>query len=76
MIDHKALITELRERAEWARAELNQSAAECLDRAADEIGRLRTIVRVNALRSGATDEEIDVVLDTQKAPPVSQRGLP
>lgn len=29
----------------------------------DEIGRLRTIVRVNALRAGATDAEIDEVLN-------------
>lgn len=37
MTDHKALIAELRERAEWARAELNQAAAECFDKAADAL---------------------------------------
>jgi len=34
MTDHTTLIAELRERAEWARAELNQAAAECFEKAA------------------------------------------
>lgn len=30
--------------------------------AAEEIGRLRAIVRINALRQGATHKEVDAVL--------------
>jgi len=37
MTDHTTLIAELRERAEWARAELNQAAAECFEKAAEAL---------------------------------------
>ena len=36
--------------------------------AADEIGRLRNVVRVNALRHGATHADVDVVLYGEAAP--------
>ncbi len=36
--------------------------------AADEIGRLRAIIRVNGLRAGATHAEIDeIIYDNKKA---------
>ena len=39
MTDHTTLIAELRQHAEWARAELNQARAELFDRAADALER-------------------------------------
>lgn len=41
----------------------NDQAANMMELAAAEIGRLRTALRVNALRWGHTDAEIDAILN-------------
>lgn len=45
-----------------------------LNEAADEIGRLRTIVRVNALRAGFTHADVDAVLFPVSTRPAEQEG--
>ena len=45
MTDHTTLIAELRQHAEWARAELNQARAELFDRSADALQDQRDTIQ-------------------------------